>query len=223
MKVLKIVSVSVALVSLLGASALASGNGTGIVGSPHDFSTEGWNTARVEICRVCHIPHDHGRTLGDNGLLWNHEVTTQTFTMYSSILGPLDGTMDPQPSGVSKLCLSCHDGTVAVDNFDGNTAGTVYIGDYDADYEIDADLNRTHPISITYNTADPGLNPLTTTMGTSGTIEDVLDNGKVQCSSCHDVHDQESVSGTHLLRVRQKGDPGTGNGASDLCLTCHIK
>jgi len=99
----------------------------------------------------------------------------------------------------------------------------VYIGSFDADYEINADLNRTHPISVTYNTADPGLNPLTTTMGTSGTIEDVLDNGKVQCSSCHDVHDQESVANTHLLRVRQKGDAGTGAGASSLCLTCHNK
>jgi len=156
-------------------------------------------------------------------LLWNHNVTTQTFTMYSTIMPPLDGTQDTQPSGVSKLCLSCHDGTVAIDNFDGNSAGTVLIDDYDAGYKINADLNRTHPISITYNTADAGLNPVTTTMGTSGTIEDVLDNNKVQCSTCHDVHDLESVSGTHLLRVKTKGAAGTGVGASSLCLVCHIK
>ena len=46
----------------------------------------------------------------------------------------------------------------------------------------------------------------------------VLDNGKVQCSSCHDVHDQETVVGTHLLRAAQ-----TGASTSGLCLTCHIK
>jgi hypothetical protein len=55
-------------------------------------------------------------------------------------------------------------------------------------------------------------------MGTSGTIADVLDAGKVQCSSCHDVHDQESVAGTHLLRVLNNGANPSG-----LCLTCHIK
>ena len=81
------------------------------------------------------------------------------------------------------------------------------------------DLRGTHPLSITYDpAADPNLNPVATAMGTSGTIADVLDNGKVQCSSCHDVHDQETVAGTHLLRVAQ-----TGARASGLCLTCHIK
>jgi hypothetical protein len=58
-------------------------------------------------------------------------------------------------------------------------------------------------------------------MGTSGTIASVLDNGKVQCSSCHDVHDQESVAGSHLLRVAQT--VAQGGTASGLCLTCHIK
>jgi hypothetical protein len=58
-------------------------------------------------------------------------------------------------------------------------------------------------------------------MGTSGTIADVLDAGKVQCSSCHDVHDQESVAGTHLVRVAQS--VAQGGVASGLCLTCHDK
>lgn len=48
-----------------------------------------------------------------------------------------------------------------------------------------------------------------------------LDNGKVQCSTCHDVHDQESVPGTHLLRTAQS--PTEGGVPSGLCLTCHLK
>jgi predicted CXXCH cytochrome family protein len=60
------------------------------------------------------------------------------------------------------------------------------------------------------------LNPLTTPVGTSSyTIDDILFANQVQCASCHDVHNQESVPGTHLLRVDQTG--------SGLCLTCHIK
>ncbi|MFQ5608173.1 MAG: hypothetical protein ACE5GA_09525, partial [Candidatus Zixiibacteriota bacterium] len=63
-------------------------------------------------------------------------------------------------------------------------------------------------------------NDPTAPMGTSGTINEVLENGKVQCSSCHDVHDNEAVGATHLLRVSQKASMGQ---ASGLCLTCHNK
>jgi len=60
-------------------------------------------------------------------------------------------------------------------------------------------------------------------MGGSGTIADVLEGGVLQCSSCHDVHDQpgESIPGTHLLRVAQTA--AQGGTPSGLCLTCHIK
>ena len=65
-----------------------------------------------------------------------------------------------------------------------------------------------------------GMNDAASTiMGTSGFIADVLDAGKVQCSSCHDVHDSpKAVAGTHLLRVEN----GNAN-PSGLCLTCHDK
>ncbi len=84
------------------------------------------------------------------------------------------------------------------------------------------DLRGTHPISIAYHSAaDTKLRPKRTTMGTSGTIANVLDQDKVQCSSCHDVHDQESVAGTSLLRVAQT--VAQGGNPSGLCLTCHVK
>jgi hypothetical protein len=78
-----------------------------------------------------------------------------------------------------------------------------------------------HPVSIEYDiTKDPGLkNPDTTTMGLSGTISDVLDFGLVQCSSCHDVHGEESVPGTHLLRAPVNPD----DESPGLCATCHKK
>jgi hypothetical protein len=66
------------------------------------------------------------------------------------------------------------------------------------------------------------LRPKSTTMGTSGTIADVLEGGtKVQCSSCHDVHDQDTVVGSHLLRVGTT--VAKGGLASGLCLVCHDK
>ncbi len=241
MKALKPILLTVGFAVMLGSPTLAQGLGTGIAttGSPHNFTDDvganelpgsgGWN-GREEICRVCHVPHDHDRATryGDVGLLWNHAMSSATYTMYSS--STLDGSIASQPTGISKMCLGCHDGTVGVDTFDKYAGGTVFIQDYNADYRIPGgneyagDLGNTHPISIVYDeTLDVNLQPKTAAMGGSGTIEDVLEGGNtVQCSSCHDVHDQpgESVAGTHLLRVNQKASTGT---ASGLCLTCHIK
>lgn len=232
MKKLLIIALAVLMTAGFASIALASGSGAGIAGSPHDFSSEPWN-GRHEICRVCHVPHDHGEATQYymNGLLWNHGVTAATYTMYDQAWSStLNGAQSAQPDGTSKLCLSCHDGTVAVDTFDKYAGGSIFMSDYDIGFQVprfldggNLDLRGTHPLSIQYDTsADPNLNdPAATQMGLSGVINDVLDSGKVQCSACHDVHDQESVPATHLLRVAQT--VAQGGTASGLCLTCHIK
>jgi len=234
---------------LISGAVGADGNGAGIVGSPHDFSSETWNF-RQEICRVCHVPHDHDRNyeLFANGLLWNHQLSAETYQMYAeegatnpTFASFIDGAFDNEPTGVAKLCLGCHDGTVGIDQFDRNSGATgsdsgiatVVIGDINPGFQIpgagvprigaDMNLTGTHPLSIVYDEiADSGLNPKTNAMG-SGTIQDVLEptaaGFKVQCSSCHDVHDGvgEAIPGTHLLRV------SNATPASGLCLTCHKK
>ena len=182
-----------------------------ITGSAHDFSGQGWNTTG-EICIVCHTPHNADITVG-NVPLWNHELTTATFTPYTS--NTLDATVG-QPTGGSKLCLSCHDGTVALDNFGGTTGGTNYIS---GDANIGTDLSDDHPISFTYDaalaTADGGLfDPTTTNSGLGGTINaDMLFGGQLQCASCHDVHNGSGQASLLLM----------SNDASALCLTCHNK
>ncbi len=245
MKYLRVATLSLAgMGMLLFASigtAQANGNGAGIIGSPHDFAADTWQTVRPgEICRVCHVPHDHGRS-GQTytvGLLWNRQLSTASYTMYNAAWSSsLDNAQSPQPDGIAKLCLGCHDGTIALDEFDKNAAvngargGVASLGDtivdVNAGFQVspfldgaNVDLRGTHPLSIAYNGGDTGLNPDTDPMGTSGDIASVLDNGKVQCSTCHDVHDGtgEAVAGTHLLRVAN--NTGTGSG---LCLTCHDK
>jgi len=241
MKSLLSLTAGLALATMLApTAALANGAGNGIVGSPHDFATDTWNH-RGEICRVCHVPHDHGKNTGDIGLLWNHQLSSATYLMYAedTHINFLDSPQqENEPTGISKLCLGCHDGTVAIDEFDnkvGKTGAgyqTLYITDSTiggggftvpriANVRADKNLSNTHPISIKYdNVADQGLwNPTTRAMGPVF-IVDVLEDGLVQCSSCHDVHDQEAVANTHLLRV---GTTASTGGASQLCLTCHIK
>jgi len=214
------------LVSLVGLAGCLVGTqafaGT-IVGSPHDFSANGWSGGR--ICVACHTPHNGDTTIAA-APLWNHEVTTSTFTMYAR--SSIDGTITGQPEGVTLLCLSCHDGTVAVDSFGGAT-GTTFISGAAL---IGTDLSNDHPISLTYTdttaATDGGLHPPTTTTVTvgaggdrtrTGSIDAVLlENGTVQCSSCHDVHNTFTVPGAvgqPLLKVSKAG--------SAICLTCHAK
>lgn len=190
------------------------GFGQTIVGSAHDFSGASWNTTD-EICIVCHTPHNADMTVPD-APLWNHEVTAVTdYTLYSSLTFDGEASIG-QPDGSSKLCLSCHDGTVALENFSGNNTGTNYMT---GDNLIGTDLGDDHPISFTYDAAlastDGGLfDPTITPSGLGGSITNTMLYGdKMQCASCHDVHNGAGV--IHLLRL--------SNTASALCLTCHNK
>ena len=196
-----------------------------ITGSAHDFSTGySWNTTG-EICVVCHTPHNADTSV-NAAPLWNHAITTKTFTMYSS--DTLDAVKSTTgPTGTSKLCLSCHDGTVALDSFGGTNGGTSMGGTAAVGAD---DLTNDHPISFAYDQtlidADGALHALTHTadIGSgadikTGTISsNLLFGGQVQCASCHDVHNKftAGTTGTNkLLRISTSG--------SKLCLTCHNK
>jgi len=182
-----------------------------IVGTDHDLSTV--QGTGGEICVVCHTPHNADTTVSE-APLWNHETTAATFTVYTS--PTFDGGPSGQPVGASKLCLSCHDGTVALDAFGGGagTGGNVITGNA----LIGTDLSDDHPISFTYDsalaTSDGGLaDPATATSGLGSTIDaDLLFAGNMECASCHDVHDNSIAP---FLRL--------SNAASGMCLTCHNK
>jgi len=218
-----IFSCSALSLSLLIANSVNAGT---IVGTAHDLSGNGYSGG--EICVVCHTPHNSDTSVTD-APLWNHAITTTTFNMYAS--GSLDATIDNQPTGTSKLCLSCHDGVTAIDSFGGNVGSNVISNAMKA-VGINGDLTNDHPISITYDTTlsqtDPGLHDPATqsvTIGAggdktrTGTVASLmLSSNKVQCNSCHDVHNNFVGTGTNdqpFLKVTKAG--------SQLCLTCHNK
>lgn len=209
------------ILALALALVVASVAGAAITGSGHDFSGAGYGT--TEICRPCHTPHNAYFAASGGAPypapLWNHTATTATFTLYTSPTGTLNAAMG-QPAGATKACLSCHDGTVAVDSFGGAT-GTHPILPANSAY-LGTDLSNDHPVSFTYDaalaTADGGLyNPVTQLSGigpTGSTIATtMLFGGKMECASCHDVHNAANLAGM-LLK---------SNTASALCLTCHNK
>jgi predicted CXXCH cytochrome family protein len=159
-------------------------------------------------CDPCHTPHDAKVLPGVP--LWGGNETTTTFTMYSS--ATFKGAIDGQPSGNSKLCLSCHDGA--------NPDFTWLAPELTFGSE---ELANSHPISFVYDSAlaalDSGLKDPSQPSTLGGTIaEDLLDpESKMQCGSCHDVH--TSGVGQHLLRGY---DYGSQHGP-ELCRMCHLK
>ena len=212
---------------ILGLTSGAAWAGV-IAGTAHDFSTQGYSGG--QICIACHTPHG-GNTSVTDAPLWNHAVTTASYTLYSS--GTLDAGPLAQPSGVSKLCLSCHDGTVAVDSFGGATGTNFVTGIGAVASAAQGSLANDHPIGFTYDAAlatlDGSLHNTTNsvTIGTGGTrtrtgtiASLLLFNGRLECASCHDVHNTFTASngvgsGAPLLRVSKAG--------SAICLTCHNK
>ena len=193
----------------LGLSAQAQ-----ITGSSHDFSGELW-AVNGEICNVCHTPHDADTSVA-GAPLWDHQVSTSAgYTPYTS--DTLNASVGQPDHYSAKLCLSCHDGTVAKDSFGGVSGGDFMVG---TDYGyIGLDLSTEHPISFTYDdtlaSVDGGLfTPSDTLSGLGGTIaEDLLFSNTLGCASCHDVHNADGI--TNMLRKNNEG--------SAFCLTCHDK
>lgn len=177
-----------------------------ITGTDHDFSTRGWGSG--QICVFCHTPHN--AATGLSAPLWNHAVTSATYTLYDSSVSSTFNATTGQPAGVSKLCLSCHDGTVAIDSFGGRTGTTSMTGSAN----LGTALTNDHPISFTYDaalaTTDGGLvTPGSASLAVAGIP---LYAAKVECASCHNVH--SNTNGAFLR---------SSNAGSALCLKCHIK
>lgn len=183
-----------------------------VVNSVHNLSVSGPGTIKAanesDVCFFCHTVH---RANGQTPL-WNHTMSGVTnYLVYSSTtLKAVVG----QPNGSSRLCLSCHDGTIALGSVNAQTTliqmqngvTTMPSGAND----LGTDLSGDHPVSFVYNNAlvtqDPTLNnPSTLT----GPVK--LDsNGQVQCDSCHDPHNDQY--GDFLVM---------DNSGSALCIVCH--
>ena len=197
-----------------GGGRMASG-GT-IAGTPHDLSGKGWGT--TETCKFCHTPHLAQNVAG--APLWNHQTTAvATYALYSSATFQGASTQT-QPGPTSKLCLSCHDGSVASDSF--ANGGVVQVGTHFMTATATnlvgaaASLTRDHPISFTYDGALATLDTHLVTPVSTNYVDAArlvpLYNGKMECASCHASHD--NTFGKFLR---------TSNAGSALCSKCHTQ
>jgi predicted CXXCH cytochrome family protein len=193
----KLLVAPLASVAVIGLLALPMTSTAEITGSAHDFSGNAWSGG--EICIVCHTPHNASTTT--LAPLWNHDITTATYTPYDSwsfrtaFHTPYDctGTITECETEIpadyvtagpaSRLCLSCHDGTVAVDSFGGapSGGGTISIPSED---NLGTDLSDDHPIGIDWMHQ------------TSPSKCNAIDGG------CHDLHPLASDGVTALENPR---------------------
>jgi mono/diheme cytochrome c family protein len=173
------------------------------------FGNDAWNTTG-EICAVCHTPHTGDAAVTD-APLWDHETVAvaQSYSVYDDT--GLEGTVG-QPASLTRLCLSCHDGTVSLDSF-GAEKGTATGNELTAASTafFGTDLSDDHPVSVTYEGTTAGL-----FAAPQDAVVQLFGTGTVECASCHEVHNEANVDNGQYLLV-------LSNAASDLCLSCHNK
>lgn len=179
-KFVVLLTIAVGLFMATSASAQLS-HIKNIVASPHNLSISGTGdhhgtdpATASQICIYCHKPHQSSKALYQPPL-WNHTLsTTASYGVYSSPTFDAVGTDIAELGGatlgsatVSNLCLSCHDGTVAINsvysgirvtNPDG-TSTSITLLDAGAGSGVAViagramDLKRLHPINFTYDAA----------------------------------------------------------------------
>ncbi|MBI5446138.1 MAG: cytochrome c3 family protein [Deltaproteobacteria bacterium] len=183
-----------------------------------------------EICVYCHTPHSANEA-GGVAPIWNKNLNAAgSYTLYGS--PTLDTRIGP-PTGVSLICLSCHDGTIGLDVIvnqpgvrgdEGGFApsGTLMrdTGDPSFNPRLGQDLSDDHPVSMRYAgpggaNVDPQFHGLATVKAAGlkffgGASPE--DSQVVECATCHNPHEARNEK---FLRIR--------NVNSNLCKTCHIK
>lgn len=183
-----------------------------VLNSPHNLSAGGPGPVRAaiedQVCIFCHTPHKATPVRP----LWNRVMPVDGYNIYSS--RSLDAETG-QPTGNSKMCLSCHDGTIAIGSVQSRTSPISMVGGVttiptDRRSNLTTDLSDDHPVSFRYDSTlasrdprikDPALIP----------HEAALDaGGELQCTTCHNAHDNSR--GKFLVLA---------NDRSQLCLSCH--
>jgi predicted CXXCH cytochrome family protein len=191
---------------LLASQALGDDS---VLNSKHDLSSQGPGPVRAlhesQVCIFCHTPHNASPAAP----LWNRSNPQTHYRIYRS--STTEARVD-QPGAASKLCLSCHDGSIALGMvLSRETAiptSHTFIPTGSAD--LTNDLSDDHPIGFRYDRTlsrrdpelrDPQLVDHRIKLGPQGELE---------CTACHDPHNNEL--GDFLRLPTRQGV---------LCTTCH--
>jgi predicted CXXCH cytochrome family protein len=192
-------------------ASLAAAQPSGVVFSRHNLSASGPGTVKAvsedQVCIFCHTPHNASPVQP----LWNRAMSISSYLPYSS--RALDAAPG-QPTGTSKMCLSCHDGTIALGALVTEPTPVVMTGGVTrmpaGHANIGTDLRDDHPISFRFDSSLASRDrKLRSPTGLPSALK--LDsNAELQCTTCHDAHN--NAFGKFLTMQ---------NSASQLCISCH--
>jgi len=208
------VAIILGIVQALGAILWVVGTARAdesVVNSKHDLSAQGPGPIRAvgenEICIFCHTPHN----AAPQTPLWNRANPRTHYRIYES--STTEARIN-QPSGPSKMCLSCHDGSMALGNVLSRpvthpivmTARTIPPGTKD----LTNDLSDDHPIGFRF---DRALSNQDRQLRAPEVVSPELPlgaHGEMHCTTCHDPHNNELGD---FLRVTDQ--------MSQICISCH--
>jgi predicted CXXCH cytochrome family protein len=200
----------------------------GVAQTKHNFSSpaaspNAYFWGAQQVCVFCHTVHNADPAFGS---LLNHELNPGTsYTMYTS--DTMDMIQSASPHEGSLICLSCHDGTIAVNSLN-NLPGPEGAGLYgspggsgldgggmiasSSHAFVGTDLRDDHPVGLFYDSTKD-LNFHAKTGDSQSYPDKLLDGGLyVECTSCHNPHD--NTYSNFLVE---------SNSSSALCLRCHIQ
>lgn len=198
------------LIVVLCLAGVAGGDES-VVLSPHNLSTSSRGSVRAlnesEVCIFCHTPHN----ADPQAPLWNRYNPTSYYRIYSS--STTDARID-QPGGPSKMCLSCHDGSIALGlvlsrpETDPIPMNQPFMPTGPSN--LTNDLSDDHPIGFRFDRQLSNRDPQLRSPDLVSERIKLGSRGEMECIACHDPHNNELGN---FLRVTDR------QGA--LCNTCH--
>ncbi|HEX9112508.1 MAG TPA: cytochrome c3 family protein [Terriglobales bacterium] len=193
---------------------------TGEVIGMHDLSPGSASPvtgARAGSCTYCHAPHSG---LATGRALWNQTLTKGVYNLYTSPTYVAKGEKGQQPivGSDTNLCLSCHDGTIAVGNtiVSGQITTTGQMNANDQFLLNTPNLMASHPQDLGSIQDTPDLFDQLASKGQTndptGAVK--LIKGNIECTSCHNPHVQAKDPFAQFFLVKD-----SSSGA--MCLACH--
>ncbi len=197
----------------LACGEFSSGQASSIINSKHNLSAGGPGAVKAstesQICIFCHAPHNASGAAP----LWNRYESGQAYIPYTSTTAK---AAVGQPTGSSKMCLSCHDGTVALGMVYSRAAEIPFASGITilppGESNLGIDLSDDHPISFYYDTSLTSQNPELNDPSTLTGAVKLDKNGQLQCVSCHDPHNDQYGKFMTMNAIN-----------AGLCLQCHNK
>ncbi len=210
--------IAIVIFALMLMAVPVTGVQAGVLDTVHNMGFYSPGTVKspdtTQVCIFCHTPH----SAASAGPIWNKNESGATYTLYTT------ETMVSnvgQPTGSSKLCLSCHDGTIALGSL-LNLPGAATTGNIDvlnttagklsssSTAYIGTDLSDDHPVSFAYSDSIDNIE-----IQDKASLPEAINldsAGRLQCTTCHDPHG--TAYDNFLVASLATGG---------LCTDCHLK